>query len=354
MNYRSRHWKIISILNILAVSILFGQQHAPHQDHSQDMKDFKPIAVEKSHTIHIDADPEIVFPLLDLSGRKFWDPIYKKTLLDTLFVGLPENGEGGMIRSIYSGHADQSGAGWWVLAKRDPKEGIIRYTALGAGVELLVREIQCKPNTKGGSDITVSWRVIGLSPHANESVQSFMDNRFVKLVERWKTQIQTFLDDDAPQKTVLSRVDINPVFNPLAIEKQHSFTLLATPEKVFNLLSPLDGNHWTRDTPQFLFGSTKKLSSAIYKSGQGYMIIGDWDENKKLMRSIYYIPKTEYMIEDVVCENADHGATKVTVTWRVAGISDESNEAVQGFFDTHWHRRMMNIEHTYRKKLGVD
>jgi len=42
----------------------------------------------------------------------------------------------------------------------------------------------------------------------------------------------------------------------------------------------------------------------------------------------------------------------MTLTWRVAGISKESNEGVQGFFDKYWDMRMDTIENTYNDLLG--
>ena len=41
----------------------------------------------------------------------------------------------------------------------------------------------------------------------------------------------------------------------------------------------------------------------------------------------------------------------MTVTWRVAGLPPDGNEAVQAFFDQNWDQRMAMLEESYRAEF---
>jgi hypothetical protein len=70
------------------------------------------------------------------------------------------------------------------------------------------------------------------------------------------------------------------------------------------------------------------------------------------MKTVLYIPDVEFMIEEVRCQPGADGGTTLIVTWRVAGLSEDGNDAVQAFFDNHWDMRMGMIEETYKRLLA--
>ena len=82
-----------------------------------------------------------------------------------------------------------------------------------------------------------------------------------------------------------------------------------------------------------------------------WMTVGDYSSQAMSLNNIYFIADTEFMIEQVQCKVGKNGGTLVNVIWRVAGISEESNQAVQGFFDQNWDARMQRLEDTYRTRL---
>ena len=93
-------------------------------------------------------------------------------------------------------------------------------------------------------------------------------------------------------------------FTPLAIEREHKINFDASPEEVFSLLNPEGGNHWSRDTPAYVFGAPDQPNEAT-----------------------------------------------LHITWRVAGLSEQGNKDVQQFFDAGWDWRMEGIQKTYNSLL---
>lgn len=142
-------------------------------------------------------------------------------------------------------------------------------------------------------------------------------------------------------------------FTPLTVERQHTITLDFPPDDVFAAMSPADGNHWVKTTPDYLFGSSAALGGAMWRVRNGFMLLTEYDPVVKVMRTVFFIPATEFMVEEIRCAPGFSGGTTMAVTWRVAGISNESNAAVQGFFDNHWERRMDSIEKTYARILSA-
>lgn len=141
-------------------------------------------------------------------------------------------------------------------------------------------------------------------------------------------------------------------FRPVAIACDHRIQFDAPPREVFALLNPAKGNHWTPTTPDYVFGAADKPGEAMWKWHDGWMVVADYNETSLTMKTVLYIPDIEFMIEEATCIPRDDGGTELHVTWRVAGLSEAGNEAVQNFFDTHWDLRMESIARTYGTKLA--
>ena len=90
----------------------------------------------------------------------------------------------------------------------------------------------------------------------------------------------------------------------------------------------------------------------MWRIGDGWMVVAEYDPEALTMKTVLFIPGTEFMIEEMRCEAGPQGRTVATVAWRVAGVSVEGNAAVQGFFDKHWDMRMRMIEKTYNDLIA--
>ena len=89
----------------------------------------------------------------------------------------------------------------------------------------------------------------------------------------------------------------------------------------------------------------------MWRVRDGWMVVADYAPASMTMKTVLYLPDTEFMLEEIRCAPGNQGGTTMTVMWRVAGISAGGNAAVQGFFDQHWDMRMRMIEAFYRDRL---
>ncbi len=105
-------------------------------------------------------------------------------------------------------------------------------------------------------------------------------------------------------------------------------------------------------TPEYVFGGPNEPAGSVWRRGDSWFAVGDYDLKRRVMTTILSIPQTEFLIETMRCEAHPDGGTRVSVNWCVAGVSLESNNVVREFFARHWDARMARIEETYRELLA--
>lgn len=142
------------------------------------------------------------------------------------------------------------------------------------------------------------------------------------------------------------------VFEPLAIERSHTLRFDMAPAELFELMNPAGGNHWARTTPAYIFGSAGMPEGSMWKTRDTWLLVADYDAERLSMKTVLYIPDVEFMIEEARCVASEDGGTVLEINWRVAGLSRDGNAAVQGFFDTHWEKRMERIEASYSRRAA--
>lgn len=132
-------------------------------------------------------------------------------------------------------------------------------------------------------------------------------------------------------------------FRPLLIERERSFRIEGHREQVFFLFGPEERPLWwqpSRDHAPLerLFpGSTSSLSGAMYYApdayhGMRWNVMAEHNAEAGFIRWILFLPEIECLIEEIRCEEISPGETQVTITWRVAGLSEVGNGAVHRFF----------------------
>jgi hypothetical protein len=154
-----------------------------------DEDDFHPQRFERERTVHVNGSPEEVYALLDPGKRHLWTG--KKDTRECLFEGWGKTLSGAMYFSIDEHH----GYRWEVMAEDDPENQLMRWILFMPGTELLVAELRCAESSQGGTDLTMVWSVIGLSPDGNQAVKEFFDtDSFEKQVDKTGERLNEYLD----------------------------------------------------------------------------------------------------------------------------------------------------------------
>lgn len=144
----------------------------------------------------------------------------------------------------------------------------------------------------------------------------------------------------------------NARFEPQGFERSQEIPFDAAPKFIFELMNPARGNHWTRDTPRYVFGDSTNADGSMWNVGDRWLMVADYDETDLSMKTVLVIPEVEFMIEKATSSADGSGGTILTVDWRVAGLSDDGNQSAKRFFDTHWDGRIQEIRRTYERLLN--
>jgi len=149
---------------------------------------FRPRLFERERTVHVNGTPDQVYSLLDPENRHLWT---KKTDdRERVFDGWDDTFSGAMYFSADEHH----GYRWEVMANNDPEARLMRWILMYPEVELLVAELRCTPDSDGGTDLTMAWAVIGLSPDGNTAVKNFFDtDNFESQVDRTAERLNEYL-----------------------------------------------------------------------------------------------------------------------------------------------------------------
>lgn len=234
----------------------------------------------------------------------------------------------------------------WKIERLDRRAHVVEFSYAKPKLYDMTVRIHCEA-AGGTTRAVVTYAGVGKSQHASAALDHQLAHQIEDMIhgeQGWQNKINHYLEHGTRMRS----------FEPLAIERRHTIEFTAPPDEIFELMNPADGNHWTASTPKYVFGSRLRPSGAMWAERDGWMAVADYDTHAMHMTTVLYIPDVEFMIEQVRCEATPTGGTTVTITWRVAGISAEGNDAVQAFFDQHWDMRMNMIETTYRDVLAKD
>ena len=152
-------------------------------------------------------------------------------------------------------------------------------------------------------------------------------------------------------------------FEPLRIERQARLTLDGVPEEVLPLLSP-EGRHQLagprpvdqevvfRGRDGSLSGSMMRTIHRVGDHADAWDVIADFDPDGWTMRRVHFEPGTELLMEDIQLASAPDGGTIATISWRVVGLSEHGNAAVQRFMDDQFETSMQRLERDINAALS--
>lgn len=148
-----------------------------------------------------------------------------------------------------------------------------------------------------------------------------------------------------------------PSFEPLRIERQVQLRLHGAPEEILPLLSP-EGRHrlaGPRPVDQEIVfrGLDDSLSGSMMRTvhregghADAWDVIAHVDQEARTMRRVHFEPGTELLVEDIRLDAGGNGGTVATINWRVVGLSERGNAAVQRFMDDYFEASMERLEAT--------
>jgi hypothetical protein len=145
------------------------------------MADFQPQHVERTRVIHLEAPPDVVFPLFEPLGEKRWvdgwDP-------DMLFPATGETVEGGVFTTRHDGEETI-----WTVALYAPAQRHVRYVRTTPGSRTATVEVRCEPEGDGGTRAQVTYAMTALTEAGNRYIEEFTEAHYNETIDSWQELI---------------------------------------------------------------------------------------------------------------------------------------------------------------------
>jgi len=123
-------------------------------------------------------------------------------------------------------------------------------------------------------------------------------------------------------------------FKPVTFEKEHSVKVNGTPKEVFAIIARPERfkGHGNSKT-EYLFGSKDELDGAMFRVGDIWFVVAEYNPTDFMFRYVMLMPKAELLEGEYSLKPTSDGGSMLTVRWRVTGFDERSNQAIQGYLD---------------------
>lgn len=151
----------------------------------QDFKTFEAVTLNQSGSFELDMSPEYALPLFTAPGEKLWIPPWDPIIL---------SGDGFEKGTIWitNNHGNTT---YWYVSDYDLEAKHAQYVRVTPGGDSGTVDVSIVPNDDGGSVVTVTYQLTGLSTSGNESVEELLDTaNYAKMMEDWRTMINDSRD----------------------------------------------------------------------------------------------------------------------------------------------------------------
>jgi len=221
---------VTGVLQVSITSIGLAQHHSVKSPKKN--VDFRPVHSEHQAIIRVEGTPDEVFSLFEPSGLQRWNGLWKMS--EPIFVQTGKSLAGSVYRRRIEGH-DEPLEETRVVADHDPAKRRIRYIHFIPGVEAWEYEYIVKPDSQGGTAVTISLIMTSLSEKANEWVLE-TGKHFNKSVEHYVPALNKLLQTKQPEGSAyIYPSPKQTAFKPISIEREYRIHLNSSPEEAFSL-----------------------------------------------------------------------------------------------------------------------
>jgi len=148
--------------------------------------EFQSRRITRAYRQTINANPDIVFPLLCPVREAEWldgwqyDMIYSES-------GLVE--EGAVFRTSHEGEDDTI----WIITKHNPRTLEVDFTRFTNNSRTCVLKIAVSPKDSDSSYVEISYTYTGITPEGNDFIDDFTEDSFLEAVTFWERSMNYFL-----------------------------------------------------------------------------------------------------------------------------------------------------------------
>lgn len=155
------------------------------------MSTFVAERIIRSHTIHLPASPDRVFPLFTPLGERHWEPDWNPTML------YPVSGEAQAGTVFTTQHADEP-VKVWTISDYDPQRARISYVTVLPTSHLSSIDIRCEARDRQATSVTVTYTFTSLTPLGATYLDSVTEDHYRAYIASWETAISHYLAHGRP------------------------------------------------------------------------------------------------------------------------------------------------------------
>jgi hypothetical protein len=136
----------------------------------------------RTQSFHLDVPCARAFPMFTPLGERAWAPGWEPELLSG------NEDRGSVFRTRAHGVETL-----WVVTDYRPAEGRVSYARLKQGSNFGIVDVECR-GAAGGSEVTVSYTLTGVTPEGAASVREFLDAaHYDAFIGEWRDAIGSAL-----------------------------------------------------------------------------------------------------------------------------------------------------------------
>lgn len=149
-------------------------------DQGLDYLDFDALTIRRSGFFELDIDPDEALPLFTARGEELWVPGW------TPFILSGDGCEEGTVW-VTSGNGQTA---YWYVAVYDTAGRQAQYVRVTPGKNAGTVDVRVAPNESGGSRVSVTYQLTGLSPAGNADLEtSFSETAYSEMMKDWRDAI---------------------------------------------------------------------------------------------------------------------------------------------------------------------
>ncbi len=136
----------------------------------------------QTRSFHVAAPCRLAMPLFTAEGERAWAPGWEPEILSG------DGGRGSVFRTHAHGRETV-----WVVTDYQPEQGRASYARLAQGSNMGLVDVRCE-DAPGGSAVSVTYTLTGISPEGRAFVAEFMDAQaYTDFIREWEQAIAAHL-----------------------------------------------------------------------------------------------------------------------------------------------------------------
>lgn len=140
-------------------------------------------ALSQTRSFEVQAPCARLMPLFTAQGERAWAPGWEPEMLSG------DTARGSVFRTRTPERETV-----WTVSEYRPEQGRVSYVRIAQGLNMGLVDVSCREVPAGGSEVTVTYTLTGLTPEGEAYVREFLEpKRYADFIGEWRDAIAAYL-----------------------------------------------------------------------------------------------------------------------------------------------------------------